>query len=254
MLDLNHGSGCDYGRLNAPPPFSARVNALIDGALVAERNATPPRDYLGASRIGEPCSRRLAYEVMNTPPDPDKETKGQTLRIFEAGHVFEDLGIRWLRAAGFNLLTQKKDGGQFGFSAAGGKLRGHIDGVIVGGPDVGIAWPTLWEHKALGNKGWTDLAKKGLRESKPIYWAQVHIYMAYMELACCLFTALNKDTEELWHEAVPFDPAEAQRQSDKAVEILRAVDASELPPRFAANPDFYLCRFCPYAKRCRRDA
>lgn len=56
----------------------------------------------------------------------------------------------WLRAAGFDLRTERRDGGQFGFSAAGGRLRGHFDGVIVGGgPDVGIAWPALWEHKAL---------------------------------------------------------------------------------------------------------
>lgn len=254
MLDLNHGSGCDYGRLNAPPPLQSRINTLIDSAIIAERNHAPKRDYLGASRIGEPCSRRLAYEVMNTPLDPDKETSGQTYRIFEAGHVFENLSIRWLRIAGFNLLTHKKDGGQFGFSTANGRIRGHIDGVIIGGPDIGLVWPALWEHKALGNKGWTDLVKKGLRESKPIYWAQVHIYMAYMELTCCLFTALNKDTEELWHEAVTFDPAEAQHQSDKAVDVLRAVDAGELPPRFASNADFYLCRFCPYAQRCWRNA
>ncbi len=31
------------------------------------------------------------------------------------------------------------------------------DGVIVAGPDVGIRWPCLWEHKALGQKSWTDL-------------------------------------------------------------------------------------------------
>lgn len=255
MIDFNHGSHYVYGQDGqTPPPLPERVNALIDAALVAGRAAQPERDYLGASRIGEPCARRLAYEYANVPPDPDKELTGRTLRIFEAGHVFEDLSIRWLRAAGFNLLTHKKNGGQFGFSTANGKLRGHIDGVIVGGPDIGLVWPALWEHKALGNKGWTDLVKKGLRESKPVYWAQVHIYMAYLQLSSCLFTALNKDTEELWHEAVPLDLAEAQRQSDRAVDVLRAVGCNELPPRFAAHADFYLCRFCPYAARCWRDA
>ena len=74
--------------------------------------------------------------------------------------------------------------------------------------------------------------------------------MAYMELEVALFTAMNKDTQELYHEVVPFDPAEAQKLSDKAVDILRAVEAEELPPRIAAAPDFYLCRMCPYARRC----
>jgi hypothetical protein len=60
----------------------------------------------------------------------------------------------------------------------------------------------------------------------------------------------NRDTLALHHEVVPFDAGEAQLLSDRAVDILRAADADELPPRIAAHPDFYLCRFCPYAARC----
>ncbi len=50
--------------------------------------------------------------------------------------------------------------------------------------------------------------------------------------------------------AVPFESAEAQRLSDHAVEILRAAEAGELPPRIAQAADFFLCRLCPYATRC----
>ena len=39
----------------------------------------------------------------------------------------------------------------------------------------------------------------------------MQIYMAYMGLGSALFTALNKDSCELYHEHVPFDPATAQR-------------------------------------------
>ncbi|MGE0108172.1 MAG: hypothetical protein AB7S81_00170 [Bdellovibrionales bacterium] len=254
MLDLNHGSKCAYFPTNPAALFSESINDHVNAALLLEHLSKPKRQYLGASRIGEPCLRRLTYEATHTPEDPDKEITGKTLRIFEAGHVFEDLSIRWMRAAGFDLRTHKRSGEQYGFETAQGRVRGHIDGVIVEGPNIGLSWPALWEHKALGNKGWTDLVKKGLQVSKPIYWAQVHLYMAYMELNQCLFTALNKDTEELWHEAVVFDPAEAQRQSDKAVDVLRSIDADELPPRFAVHADFYLCRFCPYHDRCWRDA
>ena len=70
--------------------------------------------------------------------------------------------------------------------------------------------------------------------------------MAYMELEVALLTAMNKNTQELYHEVVRFEPAEAQKLSDKAVDILRAVEADELPPRIAIAPDFYLCRMCPY--------
>ena len=122
--------------------------------------------------------------------------------------------------------------------------------MIVGGPDIGIRWPALLEHKALNARSWTDLVKRGLRLSKPIYFAQVQLYMAYMELEVALFTALNKDTQALHHEVVPFEPAEAQALSDKAVAIMRAADAGELPPRIASAADFYLCRMCPCARRC----
>ena len=147
MIDLNSGSGFVYGGRSAVGDASVRINALVDAALETAAHAKPPRHYLGGSRIGEPCARRLAYEVTLTPVDDDKGFDGARLRIFDAGHQFEDLTIRWLQAAGFDLRTRGKDGRQFGFSIAGGRIRGHIDGVIVGGPEVGLSWPALFEHR-----------------------------------------------------------------------------------------------------------
>lgn len=253
IVDLNHDSGFVYGRIDHATSVSDRVNTLIDAALVQRNGEQRPRDYLGGSRVGEPCTRKLVYEVTHTAKDADKDFDGAILRIFDAGHQFETLSIRWLRSAGFDLRTERRDGGQFGFEAVGGKLRGHIDGVIVAGPDVGVAWPALWEHKALGAKSWNDLVKRGLRVSKPVYFAQVQLYMGYLEIETALVTALNKDTQALHHEVVPFDRAEAQALSDKAVDVLRAARAGELPPRIAASADFFLCRFCPYAARCWED-
>lgn len=250
VVDLNHRSGFVYGRQCGQDSRGGRINGLIDEALVAENRQQRPRDYLGASRIGEPCARKLVYEVTGTPKDPGADFDGAILRVFEAGHRFEELSIRWLRAAGFDLRTHRRDGAQFGFQTAGGRIRGHIDGVIVAGPDIGVLWPTLWEHKALNAKSWGDLVKRGLRTSKPVYHGQVQLYMAYMELAAAVFTAMNKDTQALYHEVVPFDAAEAQALSDKAVQVIRAAEAGDLLPRIASAPDFYLCRFCEYRQRC----
>ena len=149
-----------------------------------------------------------------------------------------------------DLRTHDRAGGQFGFSVAGRRIRGHIDGVIVAGPDVGIPWPALWEHKALKATSWADLVKRGLQASKPVYWGQVQLYMAYMGLAVALFTAMNKDTQELYHEVVAFDAADAQSLSDKAVQVIRAAESGEQLPRIAAASDHYLCRCCEYAGRC----
>ena len=248
----------DYNRR---PTCADRINAVIDKAIEAARATTPSRTYLGGSRLGAPCERALQFEFAGAPKDDDQEFSGQTLRIFEIGHALEDLAVRWLRAAGFDLYTRKgnrPDGEQFGFSVAGGRIRGHVDGIIAAGPEgFGLAVPALWECKTMNAKNWRACVKDGVTKSKPVYAAQIALYQAYMEgtvpgisAAPALFTAINKDTAELHHELVPFDADLAQRMSDRGVRILQAADAGELLPRIATTADFFECRFCPWAARC----
>ena len=242
---------------NPRPSMAERINALVDAALIAERAATPPRIYLGASRLGHACERALQFEFAGAQKDDGADFSGQTLRVFAIGHHLEDLAIRWLRAAGIDLVTQKRDGGQFGF-VAGGRIRGHVDGIIADAPAaLGLRTPALWECKTMNAKNWRSCVKDGVTVSKPVYAAQIAIYQAYMEpsvpgisAAPALFTAINKDTAELHHELVPFDAGLAQRMSDRAVRILQATDAGELLPRIAASRDFFECRFCAHAERC----
>lgn len=162
--------------------------------------------------------------------------------IFEAGHRGEDVVAGWLRLAGFDLRTERSDGRQFGFSALGGRFKGHIDGCLVAGP-VDLAYPALWENKALGASSWKDVVKRGLTLSKPVYAAQIALYQAYLELRSpALFTALNRDTMELYSELVPFDASLAQTMSDRAVEVVRACEVEEMLPRVAQERTSVLCR------------
>ena len=241
----------DFNHREKPPSFCDTVNARIDAALVAENATRPQRDYLGGSRLGDICSRRLQYEYLKAPRDPDGGFSGKSLRIFALGHVLEDLAIEWLRKAGFDLRTRNRHGEQFGFTAAGGRVQGHADGVIVAGPD-GFAAPALWECKSANAKNWREIAKHGVAKAKPVYAAQIALYQAYLGLTetPALFTAINKDTCEIWHELVPFDAALAQSSSDKAVAILRACDAGELLPRHTSDPEHFECRFCAWKARC----
>jgi hypothetical protein len=118
VIDLNAGSGFVYGREAPADQAATRLNVLINAALVSADRAKPPRDYLGASRIGEPCSRKLVYEYTRAPKDDGRYFDGGILRIFDAGHQFEDLCIRWLRTAGFDLRTRNRSGEQFGLRSA----------------------------------------------------------------------------------------------------------------------------------------
>lgn len=241
----------DFNHREKPPAFVDQVNACIDQALVAENATRPQRDYLGGSRLGESCGRRLQYEYLKAPKDAGAGFSGQSLRIFALGHVLEDLAIEWLRKAGFDLRVRNRHGEQFGFSAAGGRVQGHADGVVVAAPN-GMGTPALWECKSANAKNWRDIAKRGVSIAKPIYAAQIALYQAYLGLTerPALFTAINKDTCEIWHELVPFDGALAQGASDKAVQILRACDAGEQLPRHTADPEHFECRFCAWKERC----
>lgn len=233
---------------NSRDTMGERFVQLIDAA-----NAAKPQErraYLGASAIGEPCARRLQYEFNGAPKDEGSEFSAKTLRIFHRGHKGEEWMIEWIRAAGFELRTEK-NGKQFGFEDCDGLLKGHIDGVFVDGPP-GFKYPCLWENKVLGAKGHNALVKHGLAKAHPKYAAQVAVYQAYLQLAenPAIFTALNADTMEIHVELVPFDQALAQSQIDKAAQILMACQHGETLPRVADEPESFACKFCPYQGVC----
>ncbi|MEG3637673.1 PD-(D/E)XK nuclease family protein [Magnetococcus sp. PR-3] len=251
MLDFNHNSG----------GIAPTINHLVDMALEEENRLQTPRTYLGASRLGVACERALQFEYAHAPKDPGRNFDGQLLRIFAAGHLFEDMAIRWLRMAGFELFTTKgnrPNGEQFGFEAASGRIQGHVDGIIISGPpSVTMGYPCLWECKSLNNKSWKDTVKKGVVLSKPVYAAQMAIYQAYMEPQVsgisanpALFTSINKDTAELHHELVPFDAPLAQQMSDRAVRIIKATEAEDLLPRISRESTHFQCRMCSHQDRC----
>ncbi len=243
---------------NSSKTFADRVNGFIDLALEEENKKQTPRDYLGGSRLGVECKRALQFEYLNTPKDEGRDFDGQLLRIFAAGHLFEDMAIKWLRAAGVELYTEKKDGHQFGFSVAKGRIRGHVDGIINAAPEeLGMGFPALWECKSMNNKSWRKTQKDGVALAHPVYAGQIATYQAYMEGSVsgisnnpALFTAINKDTAELYHELVPFDCTLAQKLTDKAVMVLQACDAGELLPRVSNTSTHHICKFCSWQDRC----
>lgn len=245
----------------SPTSFSDAFQALLDEAHQIHNMEQEPRDYLGGSRLGVECDRALAYEYFQVAKDPDRNFKGKILRIFDMGHDGEDRMAEYIRRAGFTLLTHRSDGQQFGFGVAPdpvtGKSRiaGHIDGILTDGPEyVGctkMTYPCLWENKGLNDKGSKGCVKKGVKEEKPIYYAQMQIYMAYLGLGDNpgLFTALNRNTGDIHSELVPFDAQAAQQASDRGVRVIRA-DSPEDLPRIARESTDFRCKFCDYAARC----
>lgn len=222
------------------------INVAIEEALNAVAGKKEPRLYLGASAIGGDCLRKIQFDWMCASKHP-----ARTQRIFARGNAMEQVVADAFRAAGFDM---ERGTPACGFSAMQGLFQGHCDGIIRNGPDF-LTYPCLWEHKALGSKGWKQIEKHGLRSAYAHYFAQVQVYQAYLNLTenPALFTALNSDTCELLHILVPFEPETAQAWSDRAVRIVEATMAHELLPRVAEKPDDWRCKMCSHKDRCWSD-
>lgn len=253
LLDFNQGSSRTPDD-DRSPPIADRINQLLDAVLIKENELQPKRPYVGASSIGDACERKIQLQYIKEcelegAPVPEPFPP-RILRIFRFGHLFEDMIADLIIKAGFDMTVKRKDGRQYGFSVLGNRCRGHVDGIIHGGP-LPLQYPLIWECKSLNNKSWNETVKKGLKLSKPIYAAQIAIDQAYLELTNpCLFTAINKDTAEFHHSLVEFDSKLAQDSSDKAVRIIKATENGRLLPRSFSGPDHFQCKFCRFSDAC----
>jgi hypothetical protein len=237
----------DFNRVNiSASSISVGINAAIEQA--ARRNVRQPRGYLGASIVGHECARRVQYDWFCDPVHA-----ARTYEIFDRGHYFEQRSRQCLVDAGFRLAPAQA----LAFSAAGGLLRGHADGIIIHGPDLPglyLIYPLIWEHKALGSKGWKKLERDGLIRAFPEYATQVALYQSYLDVTNpALFTALNANTCERIHFLVPFDAERAQAASDRAVAIIEASRAGQLLPRFTDDASDWRCVMCSHRERCWKE-
>ena len=237
-------------------PIVEQIKSAVDRAIVDKESARKKRKYLGASSLGDECSRKLQYRYIGYQEDKGRGFTARTFRIFQVGHDSESIMARYITDAGFDLRTEDRKGRQFGFSAADDQIKGHIDGVVCGGPiDVNMNYPCLWEAKTASEKKFNEFVRMGVTKANPVYAAQIALYQAYMNLTehPCLFTVYNKNNSEIYYELVPFDPHLAQRTSDKAVTILTAAQAGDILPRIAQSKDFFLCKMCDYRETCWKD-
>jgi hypothetical protein len=236
MLDFNRANLSDT-------PISTAINAAIERAEPPEENS---RQYLGASSIGSECLRRVQYDWMVDPVHPT-----QTRDVFRRGHLLEELSRQHLIRAGFRFAPDER----LAFSAAGGLFRGHADGILTAGPELpGVGYQCLWEHKALGDKGWRALERDGIEKAYPHYAAQVWIYQAYLDVTehPAIFTAMNANTCARLHLLVPFNAERAQFWSDRAVAVIEATRAGQLLPRAYDDPKDWRCKMCSHHERCWR--
>lgn len=139
---------------------------------------------------------------------------------------------------------------------------GSLDGIANAPFDVEDKWGRsipagekfLNEFKTHNTKSFSSLcaaAEKpnasGVKECKPVHWAQMQIYMHKRDLKWALYMAVNKNDDDLYIEVVPYDPEEGPRLIAKAG---RAIDAKAAPDRIGNHPSWHGCKFCDHIKVC----
>jgi hypothetical protein len=233
----------DFNRSDrSTEPINIALNAVIDASVIAEQT----RGYLGASAVGHECLRRIQYDWMCDPEHPAR------LRdIFDRGHYFEQRSREHLDRAGFKFAPEDR----LKFTALDGMLSGHADGILTSGPKItDIAYPCLWEHKAINAKAWRALDRDGIEKAYPQYAAQVALYQHFLcvDENPAIFTVVNADTCERLHLLVPFNAGMARATIMRAETAIAATRAGELLPRFTTDQNNWRCRLCGHRERCWR--
>lgn len=232
---------------------SDKINYLIDLGLQKANKKEHSREYLGASYLGYPCSRRIQYMWKNVSRDEKRELSGYILRIFSIGDKYEELAVDWLQKAGFKLETIGKDKKQIGFTALDNNMKGHIDGKIINGPKD-FKYPMLWECKSMNLKKFTYFKTCGVESSHPHYYSQVQIYMHMLDLKKnpAILTGVNKETGEMHHEEIIYSLNHAKQLIEKAEEIIKKTKEHEFMPRRHRTREAFECKYCDWQDRCWR--
>ena len=63
----------------------------VDKHIIDINDKKDKREYIGGSALGSPCIRQIQYRYMQTPPDTTRAFSARTLRIFDMGHIVEEI-------------------------------------------------------------------------------------------------------------------------------------------------------------------
>lgn len=201
------------------------------------------RAHLGASVIGHACERHLWLHFRWAGRE---QFDGRLLRLFEYGRQLEGRLVAELRGIGVEVHDTDETGQQFRVSAVGGHFGGSLDGAARGLPEAPKTWHVL-EFKSHNTKSFAELQAKGVREAKPMHFAQVQVYMGLTGMERALYLAECKDTSALYQERVEFDQVEFKRLMARAK---RVIGAAEPPPRLSTDPAWFACKWCAFHPLC----
>ena len=227
-------------------PTSTTVEAIY--AHHANNQGSSYRPHMGGSIIGTECDRALWYGFRWS---TSVKHEGRLLRLFDRGQLEEARFVKALRAVGVTVLDVDPDTGrQFKLRDDSGHIGGEMDAVAIGFRESPDNW-ALVEMKTHSAKSFASLVKEGVEKSKPLHWAQMHVYAGLADIDHAFYFAVNKDTDALYSQWIAIDKALSLRLLAKAKRI---VDATEAPGKISRDPSWFKCRFCDHHAVCHGDA
>lgn len=228
-----------------PPPIEKDMVDRIYSAY--EKNDERPGIYLGrlgSSFIGNECLRQIWFDWRGFARE---SFKGRMLRLFGTGHLQEDRIVQDLRDAGFSVWNvDEKTGQQFQFIDSTGHFITKMDGVIKG-VLTRESQPHALEIKTHNDKSFKELLKKGVKESKPLHYAQVQITMALSNLRRTIYVALNKNDEQFEVFRIKEDKDEQEKLFKK---INTLYEARLRPAGISEDAGSFGCKFCDMKHVC----
>lgn len=215
------------------------------------------RKHLGASLIGDACSRKLWYTFRWVHKE---KFSGQQQRLFNRGHREEARFIEWLRGIGFTVFEEdtskprKADGTypQYQISGVMGHFGGSLDGIAYMPQRYNVEGPVLLEFKTNGaNQSWTKLQRYGMPIAKEMHFAQTSTYGYKYGFSHVVYLNICKNNDELFVEVVKLDHNLGRQMEQKAEFII----TSDRPPaQLSPNPTFKGCSWCGYKDICHFNA
>ena len=228
----------DLSELPNPAEIMDRIDEFTKTSAKDEM-----RTHLGASVIGEKCTRKLWLEFRHCGKE---QFNPRMLRLFSRGDREEEQFDSLLQGAGFTVYSPTPETvEEFRFSDYQGHFGGTCDGIVVWNQHTAVL-----EKKTYASQRFKELKRRGVRENDPKYWSQMQTYMGYLELEIALFCAVCKDDDQLYFEWVPFDQVEFDICTEKAHTVI----TSEVPPpKLSDNPESYACKYCHFNQICHEN-
>ena len=268
--------------------LSREIKAQIDKHCASHYD-TGPRSHLGASMIGNNCSRALWYSFRWI---SHHHHDGRQQRLFQRGHFEEPRFVGYLEAIGFKvtmfdkiLLFHPESDSYFYDSLndthaandveivedhpaheATAKAKGvyldkgqrqiRISGCKghFGGAIDGIAERNgqrfLAEFKTQATgKKFVELCQKGVKLSKPVHYAQMSMYGYKLGLQYAIYMTVNKNDDDLHVEVVELDWRLGESLERKAEMI---IFSQEPPAGVSLSPAYFECSYCDHLKVCHQ--